>query len=349
MPALLYLSVSLVSRANTANADNVDDGTDHNGPSDKTTRIIVGVVVGGVAAIASASLLYLTYTPTRRVTYTLRGLERLMSVCCAVTAGIIFFFMKKRKWDRIRQCEERLIDYQLATGYSSKAHSRSATPEDYLSMMAQSPPPTSTTAPNMYAYDTSAGAVGQGHGQGHVQGQGQGQRSGSRARGMSAPASTTLSISTVSPEAPPPAYQSLHPRYDPSRYSQISTRFSSSFEIPRSSTGTFGTGSGAGPAGSASSVSGVQSYNLNPSLGTQYPQYQYQPGGTASASASGSGSVSNWLSSTTSVPTSTTGTTTTVSAGPNGTSTRGSRSRSESGERGPRRPRPVLSRLITNL
>ncbi|KAL4899785.1 hypothetical protein BDW74DRAFT_183429 [Aspergillus multicolor] len=332
-PSLLYryLSVSqlsIVARANTANADQVDDGTDHNGPTDKTTRIIVGVVVGGVAAIA-------------------------------ITAGIIFFFMKKRKWDRIRACEERLIDYQLATGYSSKMQSRSVTPEDYLGMMAQSPPATSTTVPSTaYVYDPStptrySHSHSHGHGQADEHGQGQGIRPNSRARGMSAPASTTLSLSTsnVSPEAPPPAYQSLHPRYDPSRYSQISTRFSSSFEIPRSSTGTFGTANIPGPAISASSVSafsGVQSYNPASAsasasglgVGAQYSAYQYQPGSVALGSGAGSGSA---------VPTTATGTATTVSAGSNGTSTRGSRSQSESGARGPRRPRPVLSRLITNL
>ncbi|KAL4770431.1 hypothetical protein BDW60DRAFT_78833 [Aspergillus nidulans var. acristatus] len=312
MPSLLFYSISLVSRT-TADYTGSGSDSEQHGPSDKTTRIVVGVVVGGVAAIA-------------------------------ITAGIIFFFMKKRKWDRIRQCEERLIDYQLATGYSSKLQSRSVTPEDYLSMVASSPPAASTAT--TYAYDPSAVAAGQGQGQGHGQGNG----SGSRARGMSAPASTTLSnsVASVSPEAPPPAYQSLHPRYDPSRYSQISTRFSSSFDIPRSSTSTFGNGNGnaaaATPATGGYSVLGVQGHN--PSLGVeqqqglQYPQYQYHPGPRP---------VANWPSSSSAVPTTTTGTA--ASSAPNiaPASTRGSRSQSESGERGPRRPRPVLSRLITNL
>ena len=250
--------------------------------------------------------------------------------------------MKKRKWDRIRQCEERLIDYQLTTGYSSKLQSRSVTPEDYLSMVTSSPPAASTVT--TYAYDPSAIAAGQG------QGHGQGNGTGSRARGMSAPASTTLSTSTatVSPEAPPPAYQSLHQRYDPSRYSQISTRFSSSFDMPRSSTSTFGNGIGnaaaATPMTGGYSVLGVQGYN--PSLGVQqqqglqFPQHQYHPGSQPAA---------NWPSSSSAVPTTTTGTA--ASSAPNiaPVATRGSRSQSESGERGPRRPRPVLSRLITNL
>jgi hypothetical protein len=250
--------------------------------------------------------------------------------------------MKKRKWDRIRQCEERLIDYQLTTGYSSKLQSRSVTPEDYLSMVTSSPPAASTVT--TYAYDPSAIAAGQG------QGHGQGNGTGSRARGMSAPASTTLSNSTatVSPEAPPPAYQSLHQRYDPSRYSQISTRFSSSFDMPRSSTSTFGNGIGnaaaATPMTGGYSVLGVQGYN--PSLGVQqqqglqFPQHQYHPGSQPAA---------NWPSSSSAVPTTTTGTA--ASSAPNiaPVATRGSRSQSESGERGPRRPRPVLSRLITNL
>ncbi|KAL4813614.1 hypothetical protein BDW67DRAFT_105161 [Aspergillus spinulosporus] len=311
MPSLLLYSVSLVSRT-TADYTGSGRNSEQHGPSDKTTRIVVGVVVGGVAAIA-------------------------------ITAGIIFFFMKKRKWDRIRQCEERLIDYQLATGYSSKLQSRSVTPEDYLSMVAS--PPAASTA-TTYAYDPSAVAAGQGQGQG----QGQGNGSGSQARGMSAPASTTLSnsVATVSPEAPPPAYQSLHPRYDPSRYSQVSTRFSSSFEMPRSSTSTFGTGIGnlaaATPTAGGYSVLGGQGYNpglgVQQQQGMQYPQYQYHPGPRSAA---------NWPSSSSSVPTTTTGTA--VSSAPNiaPASTRGSTSQSESGERGPRRPRPVLSRLITNL
>ncbi|KAL6238876.1 hypothetical protein BDW75DRAFT_200509 [Aspergillus navahoensis] len=306
MPFLLFYSVSLVSRANTDTGSGND--SEHHGPSDKTTRIVVGVVVGGVAAIA-------------------------------ITAGIIFFFMKKRKWDRIRQCEERLMDYQLATGYSSKLQSRSVTPEDYLSRMASSPAPTSTAT--TYAYDPSAVAAAQGQGQGH----GQGHRQGSRARGMSAPASTTPSnsISTLSPEAPPPAYQSLHPRYDPSRYSQISTRFSSSFEIPRSSTSTFGIGNGSAVAATATarvaSISRIQSYD--PSLGIggmQYSPNHYQPGSAA-----------NWPPSSSSVPTTTTGAAASPAQNITPASTRGSWSQSESGRRGPRRPRPVLSRLITNL
>ncbi|KAL4885584.1 hypothetical protein BJY04DRAFT_214376 [Aspergillus karnatakaensis] len=203
--------------------ENPDQPDDQDSSKNKTTQIIIGTVVGGVAAIA-------------------------------ITAAIIFFFVKKRKWDRIRKCEERLIDYQLATGYSSKQQSRSVTPEDYANMMA-SPPATSTTTTTMYPYPP-----------GNIRPSVDGHKPGSRARGMSAPASTTLAMSTStpgtgtmtqgqgqgqgqgpSPEAPPPAYQTLHPRYDPSRYSQISTRFSSSFEFPRSSSSTVtGSGSGSG-------------------------------------------------------------------------------------------------------
>ncbi|KAL4922492.1 hypothetical protein BDW62DRAFT_172637 [Aspergillus aurantiobrunneus] len=315
----------LFSRADSEfpSSDPVPDGS-----SNKTTQVIIGVVVGGVAAIA-------------------------------ITAGIIFFLIKKRKWDRLRQCEERLIDYQLTTGYSSKLNSRSITPEDqqvYLSTVA-SPPPTSTLTPS-YPYDPRAVAAS-------TPGQEQGHRPGPRARGMSAPASTTLSTFTNAqtqshtPEAPPPAYQTLHPRYDPSRYSQISTRFSSSFEIPRSSTSTVAGNPHRNTRGLF--VSGIlpsHSHNHNPNLGLsgtgsessmwfqqqqgqQYRDYQYQPGPVAS----GSGSGSNWPSS--SGPT----TTTTVSSESNNTSATGSGPHSDpgSGERGLRRPRPVLSRLITNL
>ncbi|KAL4929106.1 uncharacterized protein BDV17DRAFT_291104 [Aspergillus undulatus] len=288
------------------------DAPHGNHGSNKTTQVIIGVVVGGVAAIA-------------------------------ITAGIIFFLIKKRKWDRIRQCEERLIDYQLATGCSSKLQSRSVTPEDYLNMMA-SPPPTSTTAP--YPYNVEAGAVGQGQRQEH--------RPVSRARGMSAPATTTLSTAAPgsSPESPPPAYQTLHPRYDPSRYSQMSTRFSSSFEISRSSTNNVTGDANRNPWGL--SVSGVFSGpNHNPNVGarpessmllqlqrgSQYQPYQYQPG----PPAFGSASESNWPSSYEA---------TTTPAGPsesNSTPARGSDQGSGSQEQGPRRPKPVLSRLITNL
>ncbi|KAL4946721.1 hypothetical protein BDV06DRAFT_54887 [Aspergillus oleicola] len=285
------------------------DQADGNHDSNKTTQIIIGVVVGGVAAIA-------------------------------ITAGIIFFLIKKRKWDRLRQCEERLIDYQLATGYSSKLQSRSVTPEDYLSMMA-SPPPTSTTT--TYPYNAEAVAPGQG----------QEQRPVTRSRGMSAPATTTLSTAArvQSPESPPPAYQTLHPRYDPSRYSQMSTRFSSSFDIPRSSTSNLA--SNASRITRGLSFSGLLSGH-NPNLetrpessmwfqqqqrGSQYQPSQYQPG----PASSGYTPASTWTS-----PSEATATTAGPSAS-NSTSARGPDQGPGAAERGPRRPKPVLSRLITNL
>ncbi|KAL5342800.1 hypothetical protein BJX70DRAFT_355780 [Aspergillus crustosus] len=309
-----------------------DDGDSGN---NKTTQIIIGVVVGGVAAIA-------------------------------ITAGIIFFLVKKRKWDRIRKCEERLIDYQLATGYSSKQNSRSVTPEDYLNMMASPPATSTTTNTTMYPY-----------GPGDIRAPGEGHQPGSRARGMSAPASTTLAasaeITTQGPshDVPPPAYQTLHQQYDPSRYSQISTRFSSSFEIPRSSSSTVtGSGSGSGSGSGKRSTRGLSISGLlsghrhgpghtgtttqshghslsvpqsESSMWHQQQQYpQYQPGPAAS------GSGRNW-------PLSSSRTTTTItstSSQSTNTSSRGSRAGSDptGGERrGPRRPRPVLARLVTNL
>ncbi|KAL4804293.1 hypothetical protein BDV18DRAFT_162057 [Aspergillus unguis] len=290
MPLLLPRAGADVDTAYT-----LPDDTHNNGPSDKTTQIVIGVVVGGVAAIA-------------------------------ITAGIIFIFIKKRKWAKLRDREEQLINYQLASGYSSKLASRSATPEDYLSTMA-SPPPTSTTTTYPYSYPYDPREVGTGSLARQDNGHGQGQRPGSRARGMSAPASTSLAISnqTNSPELPPPAYQSLHPRYDPSRYSQISTRFSSSFDIPRSSV--------------------AADRNNHPTIGIPQ-QYHYQPAPAGSALGSGPGYGFNGPS-----PSGAT-VTTTVSSGLNTNTTSQQTARSgpdPRSERGPRRPRPVLSRLITNL
>lgn len=260
-----------------------------------------------------------------------------------VTAGIIFFLIKKRKWDRIKQCEERLIDYQLTpgtgTGYSSKLNSRSVTPEDYQVYypMTSPPPPTSTTAataPAAYPYP---------------QAQAQDRPAlGHRTRGMSAPASTTLSTLTtgqpqpqpqtraqhLTPESPPPAYQTLHARYDPSRYSQISARFSSAFDGPRSSSSTAGN-----PNRNTRgyTVSGMLPTTPESSSWFQQQQqaYQYQPG--PAVSGSGSGPASTWTSSSGAVTT----------TAPSSSNNNPRESTSE--ERGPRRPRPVLSRLITNL
>ncbi|GFF28114.1 hypothetical protein IFM46972_02259 [Aspergillus udagawae] len=55
------------------------------GSSNNVTSIIIGVVVGGVAAIA-------------------------------ITAGILFFLYKKRRWDRIRRHEEQLLEYHIQAG-----------------------------------------------------------------------------------------------------------------------------------------------------------------------------------------------------------------------------------------
>ncbi|BCS20968.1 uncharacterized protein APUU_21400A [Aspergillus puulaauensis] len=272
--------------------------------------------------------------------------------CLPVTAGIIFFLIKKRKWDRIKQCEERLIDYQLTpgtgTGYSSKLNSRSVTPEDYQVYypMTSPPPPTSTTA-------ATAPAAYPHYPQAPTQAQTGGQQDrpalGHRTRGMSAPASTTLSTLTtgqpqpqaqtraqhLTPESPPPAYQTLHARYDPSRYSQISARFSSAFDGPRSSSSTVGN-----PNRNTRgyTVSGMLPTTPESSSWFQQQQqqsYQYQPG--PAVSGSGSGPASTWTSSSGAV-------TTTASSSSNSASRE-----STSEERGPRRPRPVLSRLITNL
>ncbi|KAL2861770.1 hypothetical protein BJX68DRAFT_11652 [Aspergillus pseudodeflectus] len=330
-------------RDDYATPQTADQAPDNQGSSSKTTSIIIGVVVGGVAAIA-------------------------------ITAGIMFFFIKKRKWDKIRQCEERLIDYQLATGHSSKLHSRSVTPEDhqqYLNMLAAQQQQQSSTTTTAYPYspanvlsDPMNATAGQ---------QGTGTVTGHRARGMSAPASTTLGQALSqgqgpSPEAPPPTYQSLHPRYDPSRYSQMSTRFSSSFDFPRSSTSTNGNsipgvlpGHGHGQSSSLSfsppeSSTWYQQQQKQQGY-AQYPQYQPAP----------AGSEGQWpLASTGMTTTTTTAASGTASGSRSGSSsgsrsnarsnTRfGRRSASESGidggetTRGPRRPRPVLSRLITNF
>ncbi|EAW25284.1 uncharacterized protein NFIA_107760 [Aspergillus fischeri NRRL 181] len=59
------------------------------GSSSNVTAIIIGVVVGGVAAIA-------------------------------ITAGILFFLYKKRRWDRIRRREEQLLEYDIQAGLKSE-------------------------------------------------------------------------------------------------------------------------------------------------------------------------------------------------------------------------------------
>ncbi|KAL3466035.1 hypothetical protein BJX64DRAFT_251547 [Aspergillus heterothallicus] len=326
---IAIMSLLFFARDEYAQPQTADEAPDNQGSSNNTTAVIIGVVVGGVAAIA-------------------------------ITAGIIFFFIKKRKWDKIRQCEERLIDYQLATGYSSKLHSRSVTPEDhqlYLNMLAAEQQQQTSTATTAYPY--SPANVSSDHARAASGGQGTGTVTGVRARGMSAPASTTLRQGP-SPEVPPPAYQSLHPRYDPSRYSQMSTRFSSSFDFPRSSTSTNENsipgvlpGHGHGQSSSLSFSPPESSTWYQQQQQQSYQQYQqYQP--------APAGSEGQW-------PLATTGTTTTTvtSASRSGSSSglrsntrsntrRGGRSASESGiggesARGPRRPRPVLSRLITNF
>ncbi|RHZ72900.1 hypothetical protein CDV55_101459 [Aspergillus turcosus] len=58
------------------------------GSSSNVTAIIIGVVVGGVAAIA-------------------------------ITAGILFFLYKKRRWDRIRRREEQLLAYHTQAGWKA--------------------------------------------------------------------------------------------------------------------------------------------------------------------------------------------------------------------------------------
>ncbi|KAF7122445.1 hypothetical protein CNMCM5793_000470 [Aspergillus hiratsukae] len=58
------------------------------GSSSNVTAIIIGVVVGGVAAIA-------------------------------ITAGILFFLYKKRRWDRIRRREEQLLSYHTQAGWKA--------------------------------------------------------------------------------------------------------------------------------------------------------------------------------------------------------------------------------------
>ncbi|KAF4244951.1 hypothetical protein CNMCM8980_009905 [Aspergillus fumigatiaffinis] len=59
------------------------------GSSSNVTAIIIGVVVGGVAAIA-------------------------------ITAGILFFLHKKRRWDRIHRREEQLLEYHIQAGWKAE-------------------------------------------------------------------------------------------------------------------------------------------------------------------------------------------------------------------------------------
>ncbi|BAE59231.1 unnamed protein product [Aspergillus oryzae RIB40] len=108
-----------------------------------TDQIIIGVVLGCVAAIA-------------------------------ITAGILFFLLKKRRWDRIRQYEEDMLVMQAPMGYTPQGCPSGSQgierPRPYSSMYSYSqpreqnhthprgrlsrdtPPPAYTTIP---AYDPS--------------------------------------------------------------------------------------------------------------------------------------------------------------------------------------------------
>ncbi|PTU24064.1 hypothetical protein P175DRAFT_0497179 [Aspergillus ochraceoroseus IBT 24754] len=246
----------------SSQTDQGDDDSNNN--SNKTTTIIIGVVVGGVCAI-----------------------------CIAAT--VIFILYKKRKWDRIRQCEERLLDYQLATSYSK---SRSVTPEDHCLDLGRMPP-----------------ALAPGPGPGLLQ-------QPQYARDPSNPSRRSRSATL---EAPPPAYQSLHPRYDPSRYSNIS-RTSAAFDLPKSSNANNGGLSISIP--SSEGPGGLAWYHH------QQQQQQQRESMLSTAYSVGDWPLSSTLDANTRADTRRLSTAATAP---------------QEERRGPQRPKPVLSRLVTNF
>ncbi|KAL4891008.1 hypothetical protein BDV59DRAFT_203997 [Aspergillus ambiguus] len=70
-------------------------------------RIIIGVVVGGVATIAISA-----------------------DAAGPVTVGIFFILLKKRKWDRIRRYEEQLL-VMRASSSAEYNKAQTVTPEPY--------------------------------------------------------------------------------------------------------------------------------------------------------------------------------------------------------------------------
>ncbi|KAE8152618.1 hypothetical protein BDV25DRAFT_150744 [Aspergillus avenaceus] len=113
-----------------------------------TDQVIIGVVVSGVAVIA-------------------------------ITAGILCFLFKRRRWDRIRRREEEMLTMHGSMGYKPEEF----TADDHTMM----PPRPSSS---MHSYNQAQDQPTQTHGR-------------------------------LSDDTPPPAYTTI-PAYDPSRYHAIS-------------------------------------------------------------------------------------------------------------------------------
>ncbi|KAG2420837.1 hypothetical protein HFD88_000451 [Aspergillus terreus] len=247
-----------------------DSGSSQPDSGATTDRIIIGVVVGGVATIA-------------------------------ITAGIFFFLFKKRKWDRIKRYEEHLLamrasssaEYNKPRGFTPEPYTTSNRP--YSSVWSYGPPPRQQ----------------QDHDQQHHQ-----QR-------------------RPSVESPPPAYHQPYPAYDPSQYPRVSLpasvrphrestgRASSSFSGVRGhALSGSGSGLGIGSEDASGSIPLTQFGHPEPMTHPiqSRPSYQRDPRGP---SPEGSTSVQS-------------------------DDTAG-RPSVEGTAAPPRRPKPALSRLITNF
>ncbi|PLB54599.1 hypothetical protein P170DRAFT_432227 [Aspergillus steynii IBT 23096] len=232
-------------------------------------RIIIGVVVGGVAAIA-------------------------------ITAGILFVLLKKRKWDRIRRYEERVLAAHAADGTSGHGYKAYGFAPGDLELGD-----TRASSSLSWTYGGAPQSLEQNPGPGPEPGQHQNQSQSQRQR--------RESHDSVSP---PPAYQPL-PVYDPSRYSGIGISTLPAAVKPswkkgssRGSLSMSGSGSGANPHRNSTTYIGgldLPSDQRGGSLGRASPE------------------------------------------GPRSMESEGGEASSGQGVRGPRRPKPVLSRLITNL
>ncbi|KAK1142864.1 hypothetical protein N8T08_007298 [Aspergillus melleus] len=239
-------------------------------------RIIIGVVVGGVAAIA-------------------------------ITAGILFALFKKRKWDRIRRYEEQVLAAHAADGTSGHGYKAYGfVPGDLELGDTRASSSLSWTyggAPQSLEQEESSQHDSQNQNQ--SQRQSERQRQGHKERRESHDSS------------PPPAYQPL-PVYDPSRYSGIGISRLPAAVKPSWMMGSRGSMAMSGPGSGSRSD---QHRHSTTYIGGLDQSLDQRAGSSLSRSS------------------------------PEGSRPFESEEENLTGQRGrgPRRPKPVLSRLITNL
>ncbi|KAI9042644.1 mannose-6-phosphate isomerase [Aspergillus affinis] len=247
------------------------ESTDSSSSSSNTSRdrIIIGVVVGGVAAMA-------------------------------ITAGILFVLFKKRKWDRIRRYEERVLAAHTTEGTSGHGYKAYGFALGDLELgdtrASSSLSWTYGGAPQSPEQEES----GQHQSQSQHQRQGQGHRERRESHDSS----------------PPPAYQPL-PVYDPSRYSGIGIS-----RLPAAVKPSWMMGSRGSMAMSGSGSDRDQHRHSTTYIGGLDQSLDQRARSSLSRSS------------------------------PEGSRSFESEERETltgQGGRGPRRPKPVLSRLITNL